>query len=68
MATKEELYKLVSELPDSELDAARLYLEYLRNPGDPVLRALLEAPEDDEPLSKDEEQAINEAKEELNGV
>ena len=65
MATKEELYKLVSELPDSELDAARRYLEYLRNPNDPVLRALVEAPEDDEPLSKDEEQAINEAKEEL---
>ena len=35
------------------------------DPNDPVLRALLEAPEDDEPLSKDEEQAINEAKEEL---
>ena len=65
MATKEDLYKLVSKLPDSELDAAKRYLEYLRNPGDPVLRALLEAPGDDEPLSKDEEQAINEAKEEF---
>ena len=65
MATKEDLYKLVSELPDSELDAAKRYLEYLRNPDDPVLKALLEAPEDDEPLSKDEEQAINEAKEDL---
>lgn len=65
MATKEELYKLVSELPDSELDAARRYLEYLSNPNDPVLRALVETPEDDEPLSKDEEQAINEAKEDL---
>ena len=32
---------------------------------DPALKALLEAPEDDEPLSKDEEQAINEAKQEL---
>ena len=32
------------------------------DPNDPVLRALLEAPEDDEPLSKDEEQAINEAR------
>ena len=65
MATKEDLYKLVSELSDSELDAAKRYLEYLRNPGDPVLRALLEAPEDDEPLSKDEEQAVSEAKEDL---
>ena len=65
MATKEDVYKLVSELPDSELDTAKRYLEYLRNPNDPVLRALLEAPEDDEPLSKDDEQAINQAKEEL---
>ena len=65
MATKEDLYKLVSELPDSELDAARLYLEYLRNPGDPVLKALLEAPQDDEPLSKEDEQAVSEAKEDL---
>ena len=32
---------------------------------DPVLKALLEVPEDDEPLSKDEEQAINAAKEEF---
>ena len=32
---------------------------------DPVLKALLEAPDDDEPLSKDEEQAINEAKEDF---
>ncbi len=36
-----------------------------RDPNDPVLKALLEAPEDDEPLSKDEEQAINESAEEL---
>ncbi len=33
-----------------------------RDPNDPVLRALLEAPEDDEPLPKEEEQAINEAR------
>ncbi len=32
---------------------------------DPVLKALLEAPQDDEPLSKDEEKAINEDKEDL---
>ena len=31
-----------------ELPVARRYLEYLRNMGDPVLRALMEAPEDDE--------------------
>ena len=65
MTTKEDLYKLISDLPDSELDAARLYLEYLRNPGDPVLKALLEASEDDEPLSKEDEQAIKEDKEDL---
>jgi hypothetical protein len=35
MTIKEDLYRLVDELPESELHAAKRYLEYLRNMGDP---------------------------------
>jgi hypothetical protein len=59
MATREELHRLVDELPDDELEAARRYLQYLRdydNYGDPLVSALADAPCDDE-LTTDEEDA-----------
>ena len=65
MNTKEDLYRLVDELPESEINAARRYLEYLRNLGDPVLRALKEAPEDDEPETEEERAAVAQAYEDL---
>lgn len=65
MTIKEELYRLVDELPESELHAAKRFLEYLRNMGDPVLRAMLEASEDDEPESTEEKAAIAEAREDF---
>lgn len=61
MTTKEVLRRLVDELPADELPAARRFLEYLRDRGDPVLRAFLDAPEDKEPLSPEEEAALAEA-------
>jgi len=63
--TRDALHRLVDELPKRELSAARRYLEYLRNMGDPVLRAFLEAPEDDEELSEDEAEALREAYEDV---
>ena len=65
MSIKDDLYRLVDVLPESELNAARRYLEYLRDLGDPVLRALREAPQDDEPETKDEQSAVAEAYEDL---
>jgi len=66
VTTKERLHRLVDELPDDELQAAERFLEYLRLTGrDPFLRALLEAPVDDEPLSTAEEAALAEAEEQL---
>lgn len=61
MVTKEELHRLVDELPQGELGAARRYLEYLRNMGDPALRALMQAPLDDEPQEDWERSAVTEA-------
>ena len=58
MTNKSELHVLVDELPDSEIDAAARYLAYLRDTADPLTRLLDNAPGDDEPLTPEEEQAI----------
>ena len=65
MTIKKDLHRLVDELPKKELPVAKRYLEYLRNMGDPVLRTMLEAPEDDEPETEEERAAVAEAYEEL---
>lgn len=63
---KEKLHRLIDDLPASELPAAERFLEYLRDrPGDPVLRALREAPEDDEPETPEEASAVQEAREDV---
>jgi len=54
MASKDTLHRLVDELPDSEVQAAERFLEYLRTLGDPVLRAFLTTPEDDELFTPEE--------------
>ncbi len=61
MTVKEDLHRLVDELPKKELPVAKRYSEYLRNIGDPVLRALMEAPEDDEPTTPEEDEGAAEA-------
>jgi predicted transcriptional regulator len=45
--TRTDLYRLIDELPEAELHAAARFLEYLRDAGDPLLRALHAAPEDE---------------------
>ena len=61
MATKEDLHKLIEELPEDEIQAATRYLQYLCDRHDPVLAALLNAPEDGEPETDYERQAVAEA-------
>ena len=56
---RESLHRLADELPASELPSAKRFLEYLRNLGDPLVRKLMEAPYDDEPVTPEEEVAIN---------
>jgi hypothetical protein len=65
MSTRDSLHRLIDELPESELATAERFLHYLRATADPVLRALLEAPLDDEPEADDERQAVQAAREEL---
>ena len=64
MTIKEDLHRLVDELPKKELPVAKRYLEYLRNMGDPVLRAFMEAPEDDEEETEEERALVQEARQE----
>jgi hypothetical protein len=65
MYTKDDLHRLIDQLPDNELLPAMRYLEYLRNMGDPVLKALIDAPEDDEPETDEERIAVTEAYDDL---
>jgi predicted transcriptional regulator len=63
MTTKIELHDLVDKLPEEELATAMRFLEYLRDThADPVLRALEEAPYDDEPLTDADIAAIEKGK------
>ena len=67
---KDDLHQLVDALPEREVYAARRFLEELRDAArgamdDPVLRAFMDAPEDDEPLTAEDAAAIAEAHAEI---
>ena len=55
MTAKERLHRLVDQLPATEFEAARRFLEYLSDRReDLVSRSLEGAPADDEPMSAEE--------------
>ena len=60
MTTKDVLHRLIDELPETALPVVERYLTSVRD--DPVLHALLTAPEEDEELSPEEEAALAEAR------
>ena len=59
MATREQIHALIDALPDSELDVLDRFIKARSNP---VLRALMDAPDDDEPLTEDDLAAIAQAR------
>jgi hypothetical protein len=66
MTTKDDIHRLIDELPESNLPDALRLLEGLRcGDDDPVLKALLLAPLDDEPETDEERLAVEEAMEDL---
>ena len=65
MHTRNDLYRLIDSLPESEVQAARRFLEYLRDSRDPVLMALLSAPDDDEPETDEERESVSEARQDI---
>lgn len=69
MTVKQKMYKLIEELPESELRAALRFIEYLVERGDdPFLRTLGQATEDDELTTSGEDLESDQAwKEYLDG-
>lgn len=56
VAIKDALHRLIDKLPAHEWHAAQRFLQYLSEVGsDPMMRALMEAPEDDEPTTPEED-------------
>ncbi len=63
VARRQELHRLVDELSEAQVDTARQWLELFHARGeDPFLRALAFAPLDDEPVTAEEEAAVDEAR------
>jgi hypothetical protein len=63
MTTRETLHKLVDHFPESEWESVGRALEEHLAKHDPVLRAFLNAPEDDELETEEERLAVAEANE-----
>lgn len=63
--SRDRIHELVDQLPESELPTARRVLEGLSSLSDPVLRALLEASEEDRPLTDEERDALREGEEDV---
>ena len=64
MTAREALHQLVDHLPEGDLTTAARVLEALKETGDPVARALLTAPVDDEPDEDDFDGGLTEARRE----
>lgn len=66
MTERERLRSLVEDLPEEEVHAALHFVEYLRSSEeDPVLKALRNAPPDDEPVTEEDLAALEEAWEDI---
>lgn len=66
MTTRDELYQMIDNLSESDLPVALSLLQGLRRgEGDPLLRALLLAPLDDEEETEEERAAVEEGKEDI---
>ena len=63
MTSRAQLHEIVDMLPESELASAQRLLRAL--PDDPVLRALLAAPLDDEPVPEWEREIMDKARTDL---
>ena len=62
---RDDLKRLIDGLPDSELHAARRYLQFLSYHNDALAWSLDQAPYDDEPVSNEDWEAIEEANEDI---
>jgi len=63
MSSKQELHRIIESLPDPEVQAALRFLQYLRDArhDDPLVKMLMTADEDPEPLTPEEAAAVDRA-------
>ena len=63
--TRQELKDLIDCAPDDELLAMKRFIQYIVDMQDPVLKSLLDAPVDNEPLTESDIAALREAREDI---
>jgi hypothetical protein len=64
-ARRERLHRLVDDMHEGELATVETFVDFVRERGDPLLRKLMNAPYDDEPVTPEEEEAVREALEDV---
>ena len=62
---RNRLVQLAARVPDEGIPAATRYLEYLVDRGDPLVRHLFEAPEEEEALSDAGQRLVGQAYEDI---
>ncbi len=60
-ARRERLHRLVDNMHERELETVETFVEFVRERGDPLLRKLMSAAVDDEPVTDEEEAGVREA-------
>lgn len=60
-ARRQRLHRLVDDMHEGELKTVELFIDFVHERGDPVLRRLMNAPVDDEPVTPEEQEAMREA-------
>lgn len=63
--SKQRLHDLVDRLSDDHVEPVERYLTSLCNERDPAMAAALSAPLDDEPLTDEDRQAIEEGRQDI---
>ena len=59
--SRQAIKDLIDDLPDLELHAVKRFVQYVRDMDDPLLRLMAEAPWDDEPVTEEDLEAIEES-------
>ncbi|HEY7908268.1 MAG TPA: hypothetical protein VIC60_05310 [Thermomicrobiales bacterium] len=66
MSIKEDVHRIIDELPESDLEKVLHHLEMVRAAKrDPFIQMLMDAPLDDEPTTPEEDAGAAEARQEL---
>ena len=62
---RERLHRLVDDMHEGELETVETFVDFVHERGDPMLRKLMNAPYDDEPVTPEEDEAVREALEDV---